>query len=148
VLALPHLLRGLSSSVANLILPYTLPFMLPSENSVQLPKRVSWRAVACPEHPHPSCEEAGQGPGLVQQPLTAFPSQPPASPIPALSSQPGKAAAVSSWWQVTLTVPLPSRGMGGSYSLPLFVCSKEAKSKSRHFEGENLLNVTLPQRGL
>lgn len=83
------------SSVANLMLHYTLPFTPPGENSVQLHKRVSWRAAARPKHPHQSCAEAGQGPGLVQQPLTAFLSHPPASPIPALSSQPGQAAGVS-----------------------------------------------------
>lgn len=52
-------------------------------------------AAARPEHPHGSRAEAGRGPGPVPQPLTAFLSHPPASPIPALRSQPGKAAGVS-----------------------------------------------------
>lgn len=38
-----------------------------------------------PQHPHQAGAEAGQGPGLAQQPLTASLSHPPASPIPALN---------------------------------------------------------------
>lgn len=124
--ALLDFLRRFCSSVANLMPCHS--HRLAKTGSQLEQSRVSHRAAARPTHPLWSGAEPGQGPGLVQQPLRAFLSHqplraflshPPASPIPALA-QPGEAtgAGGTSCVQVALTIPLPSRSMGGFYSLP------------------------------
>lgn len=65
------------------------------KNSTQLHQRLSRGAAMCPKYPHQPCVEAGQGPGVAQQPLAAFLSHP--QPLP---PQPSALTQESFCWEL------------------------------------------------